>query len=164
MNVSALLRLAVVAVVITWTGVAGAGTLTIRNNRGVVETFSVEVGGSGQLVTVVLLARSQVTLPFGVVVSDGTGNALDWRITSVGAAAGGFQSGNWGSGEHGLAWNNVTGTQLFTRDTGEPEHPLAWWLQVFWSGFGMQMTFELGGLLVRFLRALRASGNVDVAG
>lgn len=37
-------------------------------------------------------------------------------------------------------------------------------MEIFWKGVGAQLTFEMGGLMLRFLRALKASGNVDVAG
>jgi hypothetical protein len=37
-------------------------------------------------------------------------------------------------------------------------------IQCFGIGLSMQLTFEMTGLVVRFVRNLRASGNVDVGG
>lgn len=42
--------------------------------------------------------------------------------------------------------------------------PLADAMPIFWLGFTMQITFELAGMLIRFLRAMRASGSVDMSG
>jgi hypothetical protein len=37
-------------------------------------------------------------------------------------------------------------------------------MQIFGIGLGTQLTFEMGGLVIRFVRTLKASGNVDVGG